>query len=131
MLSTRVYWVGLGLVLMSLAWDDWATRTELNRLRVERASPIITATESRPRRDDCPVAAPAVLAATQPVPVSTVSNLPAIARADPALSQPIAAAVSIPPGTNLIDAIKLVQQQQQAQNKGPASAAYNPFGAAP
>jgi len=119
-----LFWVMAMFTVALLAWDDWQVRDELDQLKQQQVTPIALAPPSQVPPSDCPVnplsivATPtAALAAPPPEPAQVKCNCNC--PQDPNT-------VQIPPGTDLLGAIKIIQLEQ-ARNE-PGSAAMNPFG---
>ena len=119
----KIQWYGLGttVVIGFLAWDNWQVRNALDQLQTTRqqSTAVMTPTAATVAANSCPVipkcpdekliipASPAVKGTAQ-IPDQDTNT------------------VQIPPGTDLLEAIKIIQREQ-AKNQ-PGSAAINPFG---
>ena len=117
-------WMAAIFIVALLAWDDWQVRKELDQLKQQQAMPIALTSPSQMSPSECPASPPgtvatpaALLAAPAPEPAPVKCNCNCVQ--DPNT-------VQIPPGTDLLGAIKIIQREQ-AKNE-PGSAGMNPFG---
>ncbi len=119
----KIQWYGLGttVVIGFLAWDNWQVRNALDQLQTTRPLPtvVMTPTAAAVTANSCPV-------------IPKCSDEKLMIPATPAVkgtaevSDQNTNTVQIPPGTDLLEAIKIIQREQ-AKNQ-PGSAAINPFG---
>ena len=119
-----------------LGWSNWELRGQLEQLaqQQENLSQRLQITQSlydkavaRPNQTDCPAAQSLPNAAKPPTPVTSLDR-----PANPAtVSHPpeTAQVIQIPPGTDLREALQIIQREQ-AKKMGtePGSAGVNPFG---
>ena len=114
------YWVVAASFLVGLlAWDNWQVREELDQLRKATTPQTAVVSRTPVSGNDCPaitLSPPTKL--TLPVP-------PAVNCAESAPNQNTGT-VQIPPGTDLLEAIKIIQREQAKSQ--PGSAGINPFG---
>lgn len=126
----KTHWavVAVGLLLGLLGWSNWQLRGELAQLQTASAaqSALITARPApllalptTPRVECPPGPAQAAVA-------GVLAMAPPSADSKP-VSRLNTTAVDIPPGTNLLEAIKIIQREQAKSQ--PSSAAASPFGA--
>ena len=118
----KIQWYGLGttFVIGFLAWDNWQVRNALDQLQTTRpqSTAVMTPTAAA-AANSCPV-------------IPKCSDEKLIIPASPAVKGTAQVpdqdtnTVQIPPGTDLLEAIKIIQREQ-AKNQ-PGSAAINPFG---
>jgi hypothetical protein len=111
------YWTVSVVLVGFLAWDNWQVRNELEQLR-----------QSETLLSDVgpPVSAPPKACPVTPQCPAAQWITPAIKGAESAPNQNTSA-VQIPPGTDLLEAIKMIQREQAKSQ--PGSAGINPFGA--
>ena len=113
--------LGLVVLIGLIGWDNWQLREELAQLRQTRPTQaVITPTAKSGVLINERPTSPLGEASPQTPKVSTVTS------EGSATPSQISAPVPIPPGTDLLEAIKIFQREQ-AKND-PGSAALNPFG---
>lgn len=124
MTSAQIWLAAVSPLLGLLAWDNWQMRSDLAQLRQANAAQanVISA------RAAAPPETPRVNCPANPVATTTDKGLPTASPAADNTSGPIhnTSTVVIPPGTNLLEALKIVQREQ-AKNPPPSSATVNPF----
>jgi hypothetical protein len=124
MTSAQIWLAAVSPLLGLLAWDNWQMRSDLAQLRQVNAAQanVISA------RAAAPPETPRVNCPANPVATTTDKGLPTASPAADNTSGPIhnTSTVVIPPGTNLLEALKIVQREQ-AKNPPPSSATVNPF----
>ena len=114
-----------GLLLGLLGWDNWQVREELAQQKRENAAQA-SALAARPApappppAPECPKSA--LAAAPDKVVPSGVSSTPDAPARNPT--------VVMPPGTDLREAL-LIIQREQARQQAPATSTVSPFGASP
>ena len=121
MKKNQLCWTGVAILVSVIAWDNWQVREELEQLRQERAAVQITCKPAiQAPQYDCPAIPPGSAA-------KAAANPPAIAPAESQVANgQNNATVTIPPGTDLLEAIKIIQREQAKTE--PGGAAINPFG---
>ena len=113
--------LGLVVLIGLIGWDNWQLREELAQLRQARTTQaVVTPTAKSGVLINQRPTSPLGEASPQTPTVSTVTS------EGSATPSQISAPVAIPPGTDLLEAIKIFQREQ-AKND-PGSAALNPFG---
>ena len=118
----KMRWYGLlaTIALGFLAWDNWQVRHELEQLQTTKLqqTPVVMSTATAVP-NICPVAPKC------PDEKLAIHAAPAAKGTAQAPDQS-ASTVQIPPGTDLLEAIKTIQREQAKTQ--PGSAAVNPFG---
>ena len=138
--TSPIHLAGLTAVALItwLGWSNWELRSQLQQLaqQQESLSQRLQFTQSlydkavvRPPQTDCP--APPVPSVTPSLPSASISagmsGVPSPASSTPENAQ----LIHIPPGTDLREALQIIQREQ-ARKMGtePGSAGVNPFGGA-